>query len=140
MNFQKFKFSNIKNLHLAISVILIIPIALAFGINPHEILFKLFKIKVETINLTNIFRAMMGLYLGISSIWIMGIFKPKLWAMATMTNIIFMGSLALGRLLSLVLDGPPSIYFVIGLICELTLALWGVMNLKKHSALCNFGS
>jgi hypothetical protein len=80
---------------------------------------------------------MMGLYLGISSIWIIGISKPKFWTMATLTNIIFMGGLALGRLLSLVLDGLPSIYFVIGLILELTLAFWGVRNLKKYSAISN---
>ena len=92
----------------------------------------LFDFKVEAINLANIFRAMMGLYLGISVIWIMGISKPKLWVTATITNITFMGGLALGRLVSLVLDGVPGIYFLIGFMVETVLAIWGLKNLKKY--------
>ncbi|MEO6219620.1 MAG: DUF4345 domain-containing protein [Ginsengibacter sp.] len=130
----------IKNLHLIISVLFIVPIALVYGINPNAVLSKLFYFKVETINLTNILRAMMGLYLGMCSLWIIGILKPKFWTMATLTNIIFMGGLASGRLLSLVLDGVPSIYFIVGLVVELTLAFWGVRNLKKYSAFSNIRS
>lgn len=111
-------------------MIIISPVALVYGINPDHILFKLFDINVASINLASILRAMMGLYLAITSIWIVGILKPKFWAIATLINIIFMGGLALGRLLSLVLDGPPSVYFIIGLTLELTLALWGIINLK----------
>lgn len=112
MNILKNNYVSIKNLHLIISIILIIPIALIYGLYPKIILSKLFDIKVETINLTNIFRAMMGLYLGISTIWIIGIIKPKFWVTATLTNIVFMGGLAAGRLLSLALDGLPSIDFL----------------------------
>jgi hypothetical protein len=91
----------------------------------------LFDFKVDTINLANIFRAMMGLYLGMSVIWIMGIIKSKLWVTATITNITFMGGLALGRLVSLALDGVPGIYLLIGFILESALAIWGLKNLKK---------
>jgi Domain of unknown function (DUF4345) len=133
MSFLKNNRVDIKNLHLIISIIFIIPIALVYGLYPKMILLKLFDIKVETINLTNIFRAMMGLYLGISTIWIIGIIKPKFWVAATLTNIVFMGSLSAGRLLSLVLDGFPSIYFLVGLLLESSLAFWGVKNLKKYT-------
>ncbi|OQP59403.1 hypothetical protein A3860_37740 [Niastella vici] len=123
-----------KNLHLTVSVLVIIPIALAYGLCPQMILPLLFDFKVDTINLANIFRAMMGLYLGMSVIWIMGIIKPRLWVTATITNITFMGGLTLGRLVSLTLDGVPGIYFLIGLVLESVLAIWGVKNLKKYGS------
>jgi thiol:disulfide interchange protein len=92
----------------------------------------LFDFKVDNINLANIFRAMMGLYLTMSAVWIMGIVKPRLWTTATITNITFMGGLALGRLVSLASDGVPGKYFLTGLVLELVLAIWGIINLKKY--------
>lgn len=135
MNLLKNNRVNVKNLHLIISIIFIVPIALAYGLYPKNILSKLFDIKINTINLANIFRAMMGLYLGMSAIWIIGIVRPKFWITATITNIVFMASLAVGRLLSLTLDGLPSIYFVVGLLLELLFAFWGIKNLKKYQNL-----
>jgi hypothetical protein len=124
--------AGIKDLHLIVSTIFIVPIALVYGLYPERTLSELFDIKVETINLATIFRAMMGLYLGVSAVWIIGILKPKFWMTATITNIVFMGGLAAGRLLSLLLDGVPSIYFLAGLLLELSFAFWGVKNLKKY--------
>jgi Domain of unknown function (DUF4345) len=132
MNALKNNNATIKNLHLIISIIFIVPIALIYGLYPNVILLKLFDIKIETINLANILRAMMGLYLGLSTIWIIGIINPKFWTTATLTNIAFMGGLAFGRLLSLALDGFPSIYFLAGLLLELFFAFWGVQNIKKY--------
>jgi hypothetical protein len=131
---MKFLKSNagIKNLHLIVSTIFIIPIALVYGLYPGMTLSRLFGIEIGTINLTNIFRAMMGLYLGVTVVWIMGILQPKFWMIATITNIVFMGGLAAGRLLSLVVDGVPSIYFSVGFLLELLLAFWGLINLKKY--------
>jgi hypothetical protein len=131
MNFLKNN-AGIKNLHLLLSVIVIIPIALAYGLYPKLTLSQLFGIKVETINLTSIFRALMGLYLAVSAVWILGILKPRFWTTATVMNIVFMGGLAAGRLLSLVVDGVPSLYFLAGLLVELLFAFWGLRNLKKY--------
>lgn len=124
--------SSSRNLHLTVSILIIIPIALAYGLYPQMILPLLFDFNVDAINLVNIFRAMMGLYLGMSLIWIMGIIKSKFWITATITNITFMGGLAFGRLVSLAIDGVPGIYFLIGFIVELSLAIWGIKNLKKY--------
>jgi hypothetical protein len=132
MNLLKNNHAGIKNLHLITSVIFIIPIALVYGLYPKMTLSPLFDIKVETINLKSIFRAIMGLYLGMAAIWITGIRKPKFWITATLMNIVFMGGLAAGRLLSLALDGFPSIYFLAGLVVELSFAFWGLKNLKKY--------
>ncbi|HEY9257745.1 DUF4345 domain-containing protein, partial [Chitinophaga sp.] len=121
-----------RNLHLTVSILIIIPIGLAYGLYPQKILPLLFNFNVDAINLVHIFRAMMGLYLSMSVIWMMGIIKSKCWITATITNITFMGGLALGRLVSLAIDGVPGIYFLIGLIVESSLAIWGLRNLKKY--------
>ena len=79
----------------------------------------------------------MGLYLGVAMIWIVGIIKSKFWVSATFTNIVFMGGLAFGRLISLVIDGIPSAYFLIGLLLEIIFLFWGALNLKKYRHLDN---
>ena len=123
---------NSKNLHLLVSVFLIVPVALVYGLLPDKLLPELFDFTVNTTDLSNMFRAIMGLYLGMAVFWIIGIMKPKFWLAATIVNVIFMGSLAGGRLLSCLIDGTPGIALVIGLIVEVLLAFWGIRNLKKY--------
>ena len=120
-----------KNLHLGISSFVIIIVGLIYGINPSKISPLFFDFKVESIDLNNIFRAIMGLYLGMAIYWIIGILKPSQWRNATLINIIFMGSLAFGRILSLMIDGI-SVPFSKGLILELCFMIWGIYNLKKE--------
>ncbi len=122
----------IKNIHLVISTIIILPVAIAYGVSPKTVLPVLFDFKAGTTDLTNIFRATMGLYLAMCSLWITGIFKPGFWFTATIVNILFMGGLAFGRLISLAADGLPSVYLLTGLILESTLAIWGLINLRVY--------
>jgi len=124
------KIKIIKNLHLGISSFVVLIIALIYGLNPTKILPVFFDFNVNSIDLSNIFRALMGLYLGMATYWVVGILKPSHWKNATLINIIFMGSLALGRILSFTLDGI-SIPFAKGLILELFFMIWGIYNLKK---------
>ena len=129
--------TNRKNLHLAISVIIISIISLTYGLFTNSILPKLFDFKVESIDLKHVFRATMGLYLGMVVLWLIGIFKPSHWRIATISNVLFMIGLALGRVISLIMDGIPSLSFSIGLALELILALWGIKNLKKYRGAIN---
>jgi len=123
--------SFIKNLHLGISSFIIIIVGLIYGINPNKILPLFFDFKVESVDLNNIFRATMGLYIGIAIYWIIGIIKPNQWRNATLINIIFMSGLIFGRLLSISIDGL-SIPFLKGLVLELFLMIWGIYNLKQE--------
>lgn len=118
-----------KNLHLAISSMVIVIVALIYGLNPNKILPLFFDIKVESIDLHNVFRATMGLYLALATYWIIGIINPKHWYHATLINVIFMGGLAFGRILSLLIDGI-SIPYSKGLALELFFMIWGIYNLK----------
>lgn len=121
-----------KNLHLTISAILIIVIALGYGLFPNEVLSRLFSFTVDSPDLKQVFRATMGLYLAMTAFWIYGIYNPAYWRSATIANVLFMSGLAAGRVFSLAADGVPSTLFLIGLALELILACWGMWNLKKN--------
>lgn len=124
---------NLKNLHLIISLIVVIPAALTYGLRPEESLPWLFDFQVESTDLKNVFRAIMCLYLAVSVVWYLGMVKPGLWKSATLLNIAFMGGLGLGRALSMALDGMPSPAFALGFLGELTLAFFAIYQLRKYS-------
>jgi hypothetical protein len=72
----------------------------------------------------------MGLYIAMAAFWFIGIIKSHFWIASTIANILFMGGLAIGRIISIVFDGSPSVIFLIGLILEMLLAIWGIINLN----------
>ena len=116
------------------SAIVIIVVALMYGGNPGKILPLIFDFEVENVALKNIFRAIMGLYLAFGIFWIIGAFKKNYWEIATLTNVLFMGGLAFGRVVSFVFDGVSNQY-ILGLILELIFLFWGLYNLcrKKNN-------
>jgi hypothetical protein len=120
-----------KNLHLILSTVILIPVALGYGIAPKTVLPLLLNVNLETVDMLNICRAIMVLYLALSTLFIMGIFNKKYWFTATITNVFLMGGLAFGRILSLVLDGMPSPIFLWGTFGELVLAVFAFYQLKK---------
>jgi hypothetical protein len=121
-----------KNLHLLLSAIFIIPIGFVYGLYPQKILPQLFDFTIIGTDLPNIFRATMGLYLAMGIFWITGIIKSNLWRAATIANIVFMLGLAFGRIVSMKLDGWPSVYFSAGLVVEVLFAVWGIINLRSN--------
>jgi Domain of unknown function (DUF4345) len=121
-----------KNVHLLISTVIIAIVAFAYGLFPTISLPWLFDFNVESTDLKMVFRATMGLYIGLAGLWIAGIFKPHLWRTATISNVIFMLGLAAGRLISLLIDGIPSEVFLYGFFVELVLGIWGLRNLYQH--------
>jgi len=127
--------TNIKNLHLIVSTVIIVVISLTYGMVPATTLPLLFDFKVESTDLKQVFRATMGLYIGMSALWLTGIARPLFWRTATISNIFFMMGLAVGRLISLFIDGFHSKIFLLGLALEATLAFWGLRNLNKYQAI-----
>ncbi|QXP53530.1 DUF4345 domain-containing protein [Cellulophaga sp. HaHa_2_95] len=126
-----FKNPKYKNLQLTLSAIVVISISFVYGGNPSVFLPYVFGFDVIDIDLKNIFRAIMGLYLAIGCFWIYGIRNKNYWESATLVNILFMGGLALGRLVSTILDGI-SPQFMVGFILEFIFMLWGIYNLRQH--------
>ena len=122
-----------QNLHLIISSVIVIPVACVYGLFPKTILPQLLDFSVETTDLTNVFRAIMGLYLAFAVLWILGTVKPNYWKAATISQILFMLGLALGRILSVFLNGIPSPVFYYGILGELILGIFGWYQLRKYN-------
>ena len=120
-----------KNVHLLVSLTIVVPTPIIYG-SP-SILSEQLDIQVNTIDLSNLLKAIMLLYLGISLVWILGIWKTKYWERATQLNILFMLTLATGRLLSMVIDGLPTEGYIFGILAEFSIGLFSVYQLKKYT-------
>jgi hypothetical protein len=119
----------ITKIHLVISAVIVVPVAIVYGFQPDS----QFDIYLETIDEHNFFKAIMGLYLGFSVLWILGIFKESFLKMALVSNMIFMLGLGFGRLISLGLDGLPTFGYIFGTFAELFLGFYGLWVLKSYS-------
>ena len=115
---------------LTIAAVGLIPIALGYGFMPEKTLTPLYGFSVENVNLTHIFRAVMGLYFGMIVIWLLGASRRELRVPAMYCLVIFMLGLAGGRLLSLIVDGIPHWLLVVYLVLELTIGLIGLKLLQ----------
>lgn len=98
------------------------PVALSYGLAPERSLRFLFGIDASGVNTRHIFRAIMGLYLVTLSFWVLGAIVGGLRVPALWSLCVFMGGLALGRVLSLMLDGWPHPLLGVYTILELVAA------------------
>jgi hypothetical protein len=125
------KLTFVVKIHLVISVFIVVPVALIYGFKPTV----LCDISLKTTDMLNVFKALMVLYLGFAGLWGFGLFYKAYLKIALVSNIVFMLALGLGRLLSFVLDGKPSLVFVLGAFGELLLGcygLWVCMYFKEQ--------
>jgi len=111
----------------------LVPIALGYGAKPSVSLDALFGITVDTINLTHIMRAVMGLYLGMVIFWLWGAFRPAMTGPALAGAAVFMLGLAAGRILSFIIDGMPHWLLVVYAVLEIVLGLVAVALYKGQS-------
>jgi hypothetical protein len=118
--------SKIMRLYLLIAVLIVVPIALSYGLDPANVLPRFLDIKVEGTDQTQIFRAMMCLYLGSTAFWAIAAFKPSWQRIAVIWAIIFSLSLAIGRVISLIVDGPASRLLDVYLAVEIAAGLLGL--------------
>ncbi len=88
-------------LYLLVSAAGLTAVALSYGVAPAAVLPQLLDIAVEGTDLTHVFRAIMGLYLGMIVLWVLGAFRPSLTRAAVIAEIAFMSGLAVGRVLRL---------------------------------------
>ena len=119
---------------LLICAIGLVPIAFGYGLAPSVTLEKLFGIIVEGTNLTHIFRAVMGLYLGMGVIWVLGAFKSNLTRPALICCAGFMLGLAFGRLLSFLVDGQPHWLLVVYALVEVLFGTLALALLRRRAS------
>ena len=110
----------------------LIPIALSYGIIPELTLDLLFGINVTSVNLENIMRAVMGLYLAIIILWIVGAYNSRYRTSALISMIVFMYGLAAGRLISMILDGIPHWLLIVYLILEILFGTLALILVRKE--------
>jgi len=94
--------------YLLLVAVLLVPIALSYGIAPATVLPKVVDIAVAGPDQIQIFRALMCLYLAASIFWAIAAFRPAWQRVAVIWAVFFCVSLAIGRIVSLVVDGPAS--------------------------------
>ena len=125
---------------LVLCAIGLVPIALGYGAKPSVTLDALFSISVDTVNLTHIMRAVMGLYIGMVVLWLWGAFSKPMEGPALVACAVFMLGLAAGRILSFVLDGLPHWLLVVYAVLEILLGLIAVILFKSKISDGNPGS
>ena len=112
--------------------VFLFPVALSYGVDPAATLPKFMNITVEGTDQTHIFRALMGLYLGMVTFCIIAAFTPEWRHVAVIWAVFFAYSLALGRILSLIVDGMPSPILLFYLAVELTVGTLGLLVLNRE--------
>jgi len=123
----------INKIPLIISVLIVVPVAFLYAFSP-DLQFELFP---ETIDEHNFYKAIMGLYLGFSILWIFGILKSKYLKVALITNVIFMLGLGFGRIMSIIMDGLPTFGYQFGTLAELFLGFYGLWVLRTYHSSTN---
>ncbi len=122
-------------LYLLVVAVGLFPIALSYGINPAGVLPKYMKVSIEGTDLTEIFRAVMCLYLGMVAFCLMAAFVRPSWQhVAVIWTVFFMFSLAAGRLISLAVDGVPSRILIVYLVVELAMGVIGLILLAREAS------
>ena len=100
----------------------LLPVALSYGLMPERSLPFLYGISDPDLSTRHVFRAVMGLYLGMICFWLTGALRPDLRTGALWTVFVFVTGIAMGRLLSLGLDGWPQPLLFGYLLAEIALA------------------
>jgi hypothetical protein len=119
-------------LYLLVVAAILVPPALSYGIDPAAVLPKTMTIAVEGTDQTEMLRAIMGLYFGMSAFCVIAAFTPAWRHVAVIWAVFFMYSIALGRILSLIVDGIPSRVLLLYMAVELTGGTIGLILLARE--------
>ncbi|WP_405381424.1 DUF4345 domain-containing protein [Maribacter sp. LLG6340-A2] len=120
-----------KHLNLLVSGIIVICAGLVYGGHPTVLMPMILDYEVDSLELMNMLRAVMGIYIGIGIFWLIGAYNEKVWYSATLCNVLFMGGISFGRIISTIFDGL-STPFTPALFLELVFFGWGLFNLKRY--------
>lgn len=115
-----------ENIFLLVASLGIFPVALTYGL--FQELF--FGIEINSIEMTNIFRATMGLYMAMGMFWLVAAFNTKYTLSALHSLIVFMSGLATARFVSMLMDGTPNLVLIGYTVIEAVIAYFGYSVLK----------
>ena len=124
--------NNMMKIFLLVAGAFLIPVALTYGVDPAGTLPKFMNVTVEGTDQTHIFRALSCLYLGMVTFCIIAAFTPEWRHVAVIWAVFFAYSLAIGRIISLIVDGMPSGMLLFFLAVELVVGTVGVLLLNRE--------
>jgi len=130
LNMQIFNMKK-ESFFLVFVAIGVFSVSLGYGFLPNLTMPFLYDIEVTNTNLLNILRAISGLYIALVTFWILGAYNSNLQLPALWSLTIFMTGLALGRVVSILIDGLPSPIFIFYLCLEIIFGLIGYTLIKK---------
>jgi Domain of unknown function (DUF4345) len=120
-------------LFLLVAGVFLIPVALSYGVDPASTLPMTMNVTVESTDQTHIFRALACLYLGMVAFCLIAAFVQPSWQhVAVIWAVFFAYSLAIGRIISLIVDGIPSPMLLFYLAVELVVGTWGLFVLTRE--------
>src|SRR5262245_25832128 len=123
---------NMMKVFLLVAGIFLIPVALTYGVDPAVMLPKFMHVTVEGTDQTHIFRALGCLYLGMVAFCLIAAFRPGWQRVAVIWAVFFALSLAVGRIISIIVDGMPSGMLLFFLAVELVVGSVGLLLLKRE--------
>jgi len=126
---------NKESFFLIFSAFGVFPVALAYGAFPSFSLPLLYNIDITSNNLSNVFRAIMGLYVAFNIFWVFGALNLSLRLSALWSLFIFYTGAGAGRVLSIVLDGSPDMIFILYLSLEIlgsAISFWLIKGFKSN--------
>ena len=111
---------------------ILVPPALSYGIDPAAVLPKTMTIAVEGTDQTEMLRAVMGLYLSMTTFCAIAAFTAAWRHVAVIWAVFFLYSIAAGRILSLIVDGVPSRILLFYMAVELAAGTLGLLVLARE--------
>jgi Domain of unknown function (DUF4345) len=123
---------NMMKIFLLAAGVFLIPVALTYGVDPAATLPKFMNITVEGTDQPHIFRALSCLYLGMVTFCIIAAFTPEWQRVAVIWAVFFALSLAIGRIISIIVDGVPSGILIFFLAVELIVGTLGLLLLNRE--------
>ena len=124
--------NSMMKIFLLVAGVFLIPVALTYGIDPAATLPQFMNVTVEGTDQTHIFRALSCLYLGMVAFCIIAAFTPAWRHVAVIWAVFFAFSLAIGRIISIIVDGMPSGMLLFFLAVELVVGTLGLLLLNRE--------
>lgn len=125
---------SLDRLYLLGSAIALTSVSLNYGIDPVGRLDGLLGIKITSQSEVHMLRAIMGLYWAFAGSWVVAAIRDRGVRPAIVSEVLLMGGLAAGRVLSLVVDGRADPVLERYLAVEVVLAAIGIGLLVRRPA------
>lgn len=119
--------ARIKQIVLVLSAATIAGVASLYGVKPQWFAAHVLGIAAPYSNLSHLLRAMMFLYFAFGLFWLYAAFHAQYRNAALLTVALFPAGLVIGRIVSLLLDGPPSpllFFYMVAELVQAPLAWW----------------